>query len=235
VHTSLSALGWVCGGAGTVVRALLDVLGPAGTLVAPTQSADNSDPAEWENPPVPEAWWVDIRNSMPAYDARTTPTYGVGILPETVRTWPEAVRSAHPQTSFAAIGLKAAVLMAEHALACRLGEHSPLARPEGDGAQVLMLGAGYHACTAFHLAEYRIPSPRTENSFAVMTPEGRSWMTVRDTDIDDGPFTELGAAFDTEHPVRCAKVGAADARLFPVGDAVAFAETWLSKNRTGTV
>jgi len=34
VHTRMSAIGWVVGGAQTVVTALLDVLGPAGTLMA---------------------------------------------------------------------------------------------------------------------------------------------------------------------------------------------------------
>jgi aminoglycoside 3-N-acetyltransferase len=33
------------------------------------------------------------------------------------------------------------------------GEHSPLARLEEVGAQVLLLGVGYDVCTAFHLAE----------------------------------------------------------------------------------
>lgn len=46
VHSSLSALGWVCGRAEAVVLALLDVLGDDGTPVVPSQSADDSDPAE---------------------------------------------------------------------------------------------------------------------------------------------------------------------------------------------
>src|SRR3712207_986246 len=36
VHCRMSALGWVVGGAETVVRALLDALGPDGTLMAYT-------------------------------------------------------------------------------------------------------------------------------------------------------------------------------------------------------
>lgn len=116
VHSSLSSLGWVCGGPGVVVRALLDALGDSGTLVVPTHSADNSDPAYWENPPVPEAWWADIRASTPVFDARTTRTLGVGVVPETVRNWPGAVRSCHPQTSFAAVGPRAAAIVEGHAL-----------------------------------------------------------------------------------------------------------------------
>ncbi|MCX4734264.1 aminoglycoside N(3)-acetyltransferase [Streptomyces sp. NBC_01363] len=234
VHSSLSSLGWVCGGSRVVVMALLDVLGDSGTLVVPTHSGDNSDPAEWGYPPVPEAWWADIRASIPAFDARTTPTLGVGVIPETVRNWPGAVRSCHPQTSFAAVGPRAAAIMDGHALDCRLGEHSPLARLEEGGARVLLLGAGFDSCTAFHLAEYRVPSPQTDNSFAVMTPQGRSWATVRETSISAERFDDLGAAFEKERPVVRATVGGAEARLFDLADAVAYAEGWLSEHRPRT-
>jgi aminoglycoside 3-N-acetyltransferase len=135
VHSSLSSLGWVCGGPVAVVLALLDALGDDGTLVVPTQSSDNSDPAGWAYPPVPETWWADIRASTPPYDSRTTPSRGVGVIPETVRNWPGAVRSAHPQTSFAAVGARAAAIVDGHALDCQLGERSPLARLEEAGAR----------------------------------------------------------------------------------------------------
>ncbi|MFE3830956.1 aminoglycoside N(3)-acetyltransferase [Streptomyces sp. NPDC059092] len=231
VHSSLSSLGWVCGGAVAVVQALLDVLGDDGTLVVPTQSGDNSDPAGWVNPPVPEAWWAEIRASMPAYDARTTPTRSVGVIPEAVRNWPGAVRSAHPQTSFAAVGPRAAAVVDGHALDCGLGERSPLARLEEAGARILLLGAGFESCTAFHLAEYRISAPQVDNSFAVMTPQGRRWATVRDTAITEDRFGELGAAFEEERPVVRGTVGAADTRLFSLVDAVAYAEPWLAEHR----
>ncbi|MFD9905984.1 aminoglycoside N(3)-acetyltransferase [Streptomyces sp. NPDC059063] len=234
VHTSLSSLGWVCGGAEALVLALLDALGDEGTLVVPTHSSDNSDPSEWQHPPVPEEWWPVIRDSMPAYDPRTARIRGLGVVPETVRTWPGAVRSGHPQTSFAAVGPRAAELMARHALDCRLGERSPLARLEEAGAKVLLLGAGFESCTAFHLAEYRLPAPTVENSFAVMTDEGRRWMTVRDTDITEERFGELGAAFEQERPVTRGSVGAATARLFSLPEAVAYAEEWLPKHRPRT-
>ncbi|MCB5906211.1 aminoglycoside N(3)-acetyltransferase [Streptomyces pinistramenti] len=234
VHSSLSSLGWVSGGPVAVVQALLDVLGADGTLVVPTHSGGNSDPSDWGHPPVPEAWWADIRASMPAYDRRTTPVRGVGVIPETVRDWPGAVRSAHPQTSFAAVGPRAAAVVEGHAPDCRFGERSPLARLEEAGARILLLGAGFDSCTAFHLAEYRIPAPQADNSFAAMTPQGRRWITVRDTAVDEDRFDELGAAFEKVRPAQRGKVGAADSRLLSLADAVSFAQAWLPEHRPYT-
>ncbi|MEU0256999.1 AAC(3) family N-acetyltransferase [Streptomyces sp. NPDC006184] len=227
-HCSLSSLGWVNGGAVAVVQGLLDTLGPSGTLVVPAHSTQLSDPASWSRPPVPEEWWDRIRATMPPYDPRSTPTLGVGVIPETVRTWPGALRSAHPQTSFAAVGRHAREVTDGHAPDCRLGERSPLARLEELGARVLLLGAGYGSCTAFHLAEYRTPAPRVR----VGRPApGGGWETVTEVSVDSARFDELGHDFERDRPVVRGTVGAADVRLFPVADAVAYAERWLPLHR----
>ncbi|PFH56969.1 hypothetical protein XA68_15689 [Ophiocordyceps unilateralis] len=182
VHSSLSSMGWVNGGAESVVTALLDVLGDGGTLVVPAFSCGNSDPSTWKCAPVsldvPEAWWQSIRDTMPPYNPHTTPTLAVGVIAETVRTWPGALRSAHPQTSLAAIGPKAASITSHHSLDCCFGEQSPSAVLEKLQARVLLLGVGYHRCTSFHLAKARLSSPRCQNSFRRVD----KW----DSGVDDG-------------------------------------------------
>ncbi|MGK5640907.1 aminoglycoside N(3)-acetyltransferase [Streptomyces sp. URMC 126] len=234
VHSSLSSLGWVCGGALTVVHALMDAVGEHGTLVVPTHTPDNSDPADWSNPPVPESWWPVIRAESPAYDPRVTPALGMGVIPETVRTWPGAVRSAHPQTSFAAVGPRAAALVAEHAPDSMLGEGSPLARLEEAGGRVLLLGTGFEKCTAFHLAEYRVPRPpRTEYACAVRASDGgRAWASFTDVALDERDFGRLGEAFAATGAVTTGRVGQATAHLFSLAEAVAFAVTWFGENRS---
>src|SRR5574341_1575649 len=43
VHTSMSRIGWIVGGAETVIRALLRVLTPEGTLMMPAFTTSNTD------------------------------------------------------------------------------------------------------------------------------------------------------------------------------------------------
>ncbi len=230
VHSSLSSLGWVVGGEVAVVGALLDALGPDGTLVVPAQSFGNSDPSGWSRPPVPESWWPVIRANTPPYDPEITPTRGLGRVPETVRTWPGAVRSAHPHASFAAVGARAAELLATHDLDCRFGARSPMPAIEAAGARVLLLGAGFDSCTCLHLAETRIPgAPTEELSCSIRT----GWVTYADTVADEDDFAELGADFAATGAAHTGRVGNAEARLFGVAEIVAFAVDWLPRHRGG--
>ena len=107
VHASLRSFGWVCGGPVSVILALEEVLGSEGTLVMPSHSYDVSDPANWENPPVPSAWIERIRNEMPLFHKDLTPTTSMGKIAETFRKQDGVVRSSHPLLLFApAAGIK---------------------------------------------------------------------------------------------------------------------------------
>ncbi len=128
VHSSLSSLGWVCGGAPAVILALELVLGEEGTLVMPTHSTDLSDPAQWQHPGVPEKWWQQIRDEMPAYSSDLSPTREMGAISECFRKQDGTLRSYHPQVSFAARGKNAVYITGSHALEFSMGEGSPLAR-----------------------------------------------------------------------------------------------------------
>lgn len=236
VHTSLSSLGWVSGGAITVIRALQEVVRTYGTIIMPAHSGDYSDPALWENPPVPEPWWPKIRDSMPAFDPEVSPTRGIGIVAERFRTFPDVVRSNHPHVSFSGWGERAIEILSNHQLEDSLGENSPLARIYDADGQVLLLGAGFNSNTSFHLSEYRAEYSARERvtlGAPVIVEGHRRWKNFSDVNYNSDDFGEIGKAFLKSHKqqVKVGKVGMATAHLFDQRAAVDYAVRWMHTHR----
>ena len=161
----------------------------------------------------------------------------MGRIAEAVRLAEGSLRSGHPQTSFTALGPLARKVVAGHRPDCHLGEDSPLARLYELRAQVLLLGTGFDTCTAFHLGEYRVPSPPRRSYRCVVRSGGRrQWWEYEDVALDDGDFAALGADFaraDGGAAVRSGPVGSSTSRLFRLPDAVDFAAGWLPAHRPG--
>jgi aminoglycoside 3-N-acetyltransferase len=147
VHASLRSLGPLPGAgspaarAETVIQALLDVLGPGGTLLFPALSYET------------------VNQQQPVFDVRATPSC-VGALPEYFRTRAGTLRSIHPTHSVCGVGRRAAELLAGHELdTTPCGEHSPFARLPGVDGQVLFLGCGMRPNTSMHAIEEHVLPP----------------------------------------------------------------------------
>jgi aminoglycoside 3-N-acetyltransferase len=240
VHTRMSALGWVVGAAETVVRALRDAVGPDGTLVAYASWEEHVYQAsDW-----PRAHVAAYEREPPVFDpAVSEAVRDHGRVPERLRTWPGARRSAHPEASVVALGPRADDLTRDHPQQDGYGPGSPFARVVAARGQVLLLGAPLETLTLLHHAEAiaAVADKRT----ITFTVEVAGAGTCAYTDIDttagavpyealrlpDGtdPFEVIGRAALDAGAGRTGRVGAATCHLFDAAALTAFAVAWIEE------
>lgn len=244
VHCRVSALGYVVGGVQTVVAALLDALGPTGTLMAVVG---------WREAPLPELvvgppeWRRALFDEAPAYDrARSEAHPEKGRTAEAIRLWPGAVRSAHPDASFAAVGPRAAEMTDGHELDYAHGPNSPLARLVAAGGQVLNLAAPLETMTLLHHAEAiaRVSGKRTlEYEMPVLVDGVPTWRRFADYDTNGAayPYEEVIPEGKDELAViveemlasgigRTGSVGEGKANLFEAREVVKFGVDWIERH-----
>ena len=230
VHSSLSKIGCVVGGAPMVVTALIEQLGEDGTLAMPVATPEYSDPATWTSPAVAGEWLEEVRDHLPLFDSRTTPT-AMGAIPETFRNWPGTSRSDHPLASVCARGPQAPDIVSQHALSFSEGRGTPFEKLHDLESWILLLGVGFNRCTALHFAECLVEKRRTTtNRFAVMEGGRRTWMEVPDVADDNGVlFPVIGEQYVATGKAVVGQVGEAQATLFPMRDLVEFATAYFER------
>lgn len=162
-HSSLSSFGYVEGGAEAAIEALLESISPGGTVLVPTLTGSEAlSPA---NPPV--------------FDPQNTPCW-TGLIPETFRHRPDAVRSLHPTHSVAAIGPDAAALTAEHVDSLTpCDELSPYGKlAQSARGYILLIGVDHESNTTFHhIEELAGVSYHMQPGLArarILTPQGET-------------------------------------------------------------
>ena len=231
VHSSLGKVGWTVGGPVSVIRALLEVLGPEGTLVMPAESPGVSDPSGWNDERVKPDWHETIREHLPVFDPLTTPTT-MGAIPEAFRTHPGTLRSNHPMVSVCAYGPLADEITKEHSMEFCEGAGTPFEKLYDLDARTLLLGVGFNRCTSLHYAESLVPNRRTTvHRFPVMEKGDRVWVEAPNMANDDGVhFPVVGELFADTSTVRTGRVGDANSVFFATRQLVDFAELYFARN-----
>jgi aminoglycoside 3-N-acetyltransferase len=230
VHSSLSAIGWVLGGAPAVVRALVDAVGDTGNLAMPAATPHSADPATWRDPKVPEAWIDEMRENVPSFDVRTTPT-PMGAIPETFRNWPGTRRSDHPLESVCARGPRAEEITRDHPIAFSEGPGSPFARLYDLDSRILLLGVGFNRCTALHFAESLMAKRRLMTvRFPRLDGLQREWVEAPNVADDRGThFPLIGAQYLSTRRAIEGTVGEAEAVYVRMRDLVDFARDYFER------
>jgi aminoglycoside 3-N-acetyltransferase len=164
LHSSLSSLGYVDGGADTVVDAFLEVLGDGGTLVVPSYSESG--------------WMLDRIRSGRVFDHANDST-AAGAIPRAVLARPEQRRSHEPVGTVAAIGRYAQdITRFEPDSVDSCGPLSPFGKMLDLHAKIVLLGVTFNCCTHMHTLESlaRVPYSLTKKRYP--------WKTM----LADGTF-----------------------------------------------
>ncbi len=129
MHSALSSIGFVEGGAETVVDAVLEAVGPEGTFA------------------------VSTMNGAHPFDPVNAPST-VGIISEKHRLRSNSVRSLRPVHSVNAIGARAEELTRDHdKCETNCGEGSPYTKLRDMGGKILLLGVDMNRNTTLHAIE----------------------------------------------------------------------------------
>jgi len=209
VHMSYRAVRPVHGGPAGVIDALRLALGPSGTLVMPSWTADDDSPFDPE---------------------RTPASTDLGVTAEVFRQQPGVRRSNHP-FAFAALGPEAAAITADPLPIPPHRLESPIGRIWERNGQILLLGVGHDSNTTIHLAEALAHVPYAVPKHITVLRDG---VPVR---IDYGEndhccrrFALADEWLRTRGLQRDGRVGNAEARLVGSQDVVAVVQKHLARD-----
>jgi len=177
LHSSLKSVGYVEGGARTVIDAFIEVVSSKGTLIVPTYSMKGT--------------MLETCNTDGyIFDPRTSTTQ-LGSIPANFLKLQNIYRSIHPTHSVSAIGEKAKYITEAHHLASSTyGIDSPWDRLMKLDGKIIGLGVTVWPVPLCHVLEDReldnFPLPvRMENTYHLKC---KNW----DGDIIEVPVTPLG-------------------------------------------
>ncbi len=162
-HSSLSSMGYVAGGADSVIEGFLDAVRAAGTVCVPTLWYRLTDP------PMDLSLWD--RDSSPSWP---------GLITETFRQRADSLRSDNPTHSISAIGRRAAEMTATHGQSglrpCRFGDKafaadSPWERLYQWNAAYCFIGVDFTVNTMGHYIECRVMERALQQADAAIRDE----------------------------------------------------------------
>ena len=215
IHSAMTPIGYVEGGAPTVAKALYDVIGEEGTLVAPAFCFFH----EAEKDPIIDP--INDKSEM-------------GAISEAIRNLPGAKRSIAFRHSFSAVGKNASLITDVDPYYSVFDIDSSFGKLLGLNTKVILLGVTWVNSTTHHFAEYllNVKDRHTiEKKVKVRMPDGELRpMTL--TDYQPKPnesgeyysfphdFNRAGRMLEMAGKVTISPVGNAMARVHYMRDLV---------------
>ncbi len=210
VHSSLSSLGPAAGGADAVIDALLEALGPEGTLLMPTHPARDGR----------------------IFDPATIPS-AMGIITETFRRRPGVLRSRHPYHPVAAYGPRAEEMLRDHERsAIPDGPETPYGRLIAQGGWVLHIGCDLDTLTLLPVeAELNLPYLRElDMKYVDAAGEVQTLHLIRCPGGHRGGVLKFDRLFRAERAMTMGRIGQAVCRLLFAPQAAAIMRREMARD-----
>jgi aminoglycoside 3-N-acetyltransferase len=222
VHSSLRKVGPCEERGAGLITALLQAVGPEGTVMAYADFEPSKD--------------------VPYFDPKSSPARpDYGVFPELLRQWPGAFRSENPGASMVAVGARAQWLTENHPIMYGYGPDSPLHKFTSIGGKVLLLGSDPDQVTILHLAEHvadlpnkrivrrEIPALKQNGTLASLLVEE---FDTSDPVVETMPpkiFEKITQTFIASQSGKAGRVGQAEAHLLPAKELVEFAVSFMER------
>ena len=211
VHSSLSALGQVKGGADAVIDALLETVGLQGTLLMPTHPARDGR----------------------TFDPDAIPS-DMGIISETFRQRQDVRRSRHPYHPVAAIGADATRLLHQHeSSAVPDGGATPYGRLIAAQGFALLIGCDLDTLTLLHAVEANLDLPylrELEMQYLDANGKVQNLKITRCPGGHRGGVLKFDRLLRAEGALASGQIGNAVCRLIDASRAAAIMARELSKD-----
>ena len=218
LHSSLSSLGLVQGGAETVVDAFLEVIDRDGTMIFPAFAGNI-----WEGHPCME------HCSSCSHESKFCPSDEPGregIIAETFRRRPGALRGCHPAHSWCALGAKAELFLKDNYKSkTPCGRGNPFEKLVEEDGCIVCLGVMVNTITLWHYYEDLLNVP---------------YLGIYYPEIRNVCYAPRGRRIQYEFPgimdeivkaagiMKVAKVGKGSSRLIRAGDFKKFIATIMA-------
>lgn len=235
VHAAMSKVGPLLNGPDALSNAILDVVGPDGTMLVYASWDSVHDDLLDDDGRVLSEW----RDHVPGFDREASRAVQMnGIIAEFVRTMPGAQRSANPGASVAAVGKLAEWITADHGLDWGFGENTPLSKLVETSGRVLMVGAPWDTMTLVHHADH-LASMADKRTIRIEVPlagpNGTEWRFMEEFETGDPVHEDLPENYIEQIVTAYVKngggsqgtIGTAPSLLVDARSILAFAIRWL--------
>ena len=210
MHSSLSSLGWVEGGAETVVEAMLESVSSGGTVFVPTMTFG-----------IPFNPKVTVSRC--------------GKITDVFRRRPDAIRSLSPTHSIAGIGPDAKRILDGHDRTLSFGPNgpdSPLGKLAMEGGSIMLLGVTHVNNTMIHIIQYLAELPLLDKwkDVEVFDDEGNTGIVkVYDPGCSEG-FDNIEPVLTEKNAQKIIKIGNTQVRYMKASDVINIGIEAVRKN-----